>query len=613
MKKSNITQGGYCIPLNNIKNNKLNDIKKKLIAIPNTGDYGGADNSEYNVYIQTEKNIFIPRYFGIKECGDVPIDNSSIKASKFKFTGSLRDYQINITSKCITHLKEKYGGILSVPCGRGKTTMALYLASLLGLKTLVLVHKGFLLDQWVTRIQEFTDAKIGIIRQNKTDVIDKDIVVGMIQSISMKDYDPAIFKDFGCVIVDETHHIVSKTFSRALFKLGTMYTIGLSATPKRADGLSYLLNWFLGDIMYQEGSRINTKVAVKIFNYKSDNELFFEKTRRIFKNGKMDKVPDYVSMISNLCELEERTNHLFNMLNEIIRQNPERKILVLSARKQHLSLFKDCADAFIASNTYEDGEYKPKTAYYIGETKQKDRQEAEEIADILFATYDMAQEALDIKRLNTLILTTPKKDVEQSIGRIMRKEKIVDGDIRPLIIDFRDILSIFDTHGKKRESFYKKNQYKIKHYFIKNNKLISENKFNNDNDTKEKYSQQIKDIILDIDDPDYKDDDIDDNDIICNDNENNEINDNNIDDVESDSDNGIGTIELKPKKNNFVKKSFNTVNTVNTIKPNKTIKTVKPNKPIKTVKPNKPIKTVNTVKPNKQKNKKYDGLDFIDE
>ena len=510
LKNTLISQGGYIIPFKSIKKDVLDKLKLKLIAKPFAmqGIQYGKENddvSEYNVYIEDTTNIIIPRYFGIQEFGIVPIDNSSIKASHFQFTGSLRDYQIKITDTCYKHLKEKYGGILSVPCGRGKTTMALYLASQFKLKTIVLVHKGFLLDQWVARIKEFTNAKVGILRQDKIDVIDKDIVVGMIQSISMKYYDLNIFKEFGTIIVDETHHIVSKTFSKALFKLGCMYTIGLSATPKRADGLSYLLNWFLGDIMYQEGARVNKKVVAKIFNYKSDDPLFVEKTQRIFKNGKSEKVPNFVKMVSNLCDLDERTNHLFTIMTEIIHQNPDRKILVLSARLEHLAKFKDCADTFIASIVNEEGEHKPITAYYVGDTKQKDRQYAEENADIIFSTYDMAQEALDIKRLNTLILTTPKKDVEQSIGRIMRKEKIEDGDIRPLIIDFRDVLSIFDTHGKKREKFYKKNLYQVKHYYLKNRKLVTENRFIND-DCKEKLKDKIKDIILDIDDPDYVDD-----------------------------------------------------------------------------------------------------------
>jgi superfamily II DNA or RNA helicase len=525
LKNAVISQGGYIIPVKSIKKDKLEDIKKQLIAKPfatQTMQYGkDEDTNEYNVFIETNQNIVIPRYYGVKEYGEIPIDNKFMKASYYKFTGSLRDYQIKITDICYKHLKQKHGGILSVPCGRGKTTMALYLASLFKLKTIVLVHKGFLLDQWIARIKEFTDARVGIIRQDKIDIIDKDIVVGMIQSISVRDYDLNLFKEFGTVIVDETHHIVSKTFSKALFKLGCMYTIGLSATPKRADGLSYLLNWFLGDIMYQEGSRINKKAVAKLFYYKSIDPLFVEIKQRMFNKitKKMEQVPSCTKMITNLCELEERTNHLCDILTGIINQNSDRKILILSARLEHLAKFKDSADTYISS--LNNDKKKPITGYYIGDTKQKDRQYVEEYADIIFSTYDMAQEALDIKRLNTLILTTPKKDVEQSIGRIMRKEFISDGDVRPLIIDLCDSLSIFNKHSEKREKFYKKNKYQIHHYYLKNHKLVTKNKFIDDT-SKEKIQHNLVDIILDIDNPEYIDDasedeiDSDKNEILCN-------------------------------------------------------------------------------------------------
>ena len=69
--------------------------------------------------------------------------------------------------------------------------------SQLKLKTLVVVHKSFLLDQWIKSINLFTDAKTGTIRGNIIDTENKDIVIGMIQSLSMKDYDESVFKDFG--------------------------------------------------------------------------------------------------------------------------------------------------------------------------------------------------------------------------------------------------------------------------------------------------------------------------------------------------------------------------------------------------------------------------------
>ena len=94
--------------------------------------------------------------------------------------------------------------------------MGLYIAHHYKVKTLIIVHKTFLLNQWIERINEFTDAKVGIIQQNKIDVEGKDFVVGMLQSIAKEKYDEDIFMDFGMVIFDEAHHAPSKYFSKAL-------------------------------------------------------------------------------------------------------------------------------------------------------------------------------------------------------------------------------------------------------------------------------------------------------------------------------------------------------------------------------------------------------------
>jgi hypothetical protein len=69
------------------------------------------------------------------------------------------------------------------------------------------------------------------------------------------------------------------------------------------------------------------------------------------------------------------------------------------------------------------------------------------------------------------VLATPKKDVVQAIGRVLRKV-LVDGDIRPLIIDVVDELSVFINQGKIRKQFYKKSQYEIDDFEIKDDAQI---------------------------------------------------------------------------------------------------------------------------------------------
>lgn len=432
------------------------------------------NNNTYEIvhYNETLINdiLFVCRSLNIY-CYTKNINNNHILTIIF---GHYTNYPIKIEYACI----DEYYGI-EIDCNHRyvmgdftvthNTVMALKMAAELGLKTLVIVHKTFLQDQWIERIKQFTNARYGIIRQNKVQVKDTDIVVGMIQSISMKDYSPAIFKDFGCVIVDEAHHAAAKIFSNCLYKTGAEYTIGLSATLKRKDGLTKVLHWYLGNMMYSEKAKINKQVVVKTFNYKSNDVLFREKKRWRGNGVKAD----VIKMTTNLCNLNQRTQHLINIINEL-RKQPERKILILSGRKEHLKALKTGVDNKIQEDIKNQiiEEDECKTYFYTGDSTRDQRKEAEDNGDILFGTFDLAEEGLDIERLNTIVLATPKKNIVQAVGRIMRKI-LQSGDVRPLIIDFNDLLSAFTAQGEVRKTHYNKHKYKIENYYIKNNKIIT--------------------------------------------------------------------------------------------------------------------------------------------
>ena len=112
------------------------------------------------------------------------------------------------------------------------------------------------MDQWKTRIKEFLpSARVGIIQGETVDIDQKDIVLGMLQSISMKEYPNSLFQEFGFTILDEVHHLSAEVFSRALFKIVTLYMLGLSATMGRKDGLTHVFKMFLGDIVYSKKKR----------------------------------------------------------------------------------------------------------------------------------------------------------------------------------------------------------------------------------------------------------------------------------------------------------------------------------------------------------------------
>ena len=459
MDKTILCKEGYLIPKTNKYKNHIEILKKDLIVEPYQ-PYTFSKNNvnlKFNVYQENNNYYSIPKYYGITTFGK-PDENKELIGSEINiiFNGDLRPIQKEIIDKVVPYIKEHDGGVLVLPCAAGKTVLSLYLASLFKLKTLVIVHKTFLLNQWKERAEQFTNAKIGIIQQNKIDIDGKDIVIGMLQSIAKDKYDVDIFRDFGLVIFDEAHHAPSQFFSKALPLIASKLTIGLSATPNRTDRLEKILYWYFGNIMYKANIEENNKVLVNIINYDIEHEKFKE---FLMYTGDVNRP----KTINKITTIGRRNIFIVNCIEEIL-QECGRKILILSDRIEHLQTLKNRLDnrEIVSSD------------FYIGGMKQKLLEKAKE-AQVIFASYGMASEGLDIPELNTLIMVTSRKEVEQAIGRVIRK---VNPIIRPLIYDLTDQLPCFVNQGRNRRKLYKKMGFEIKITEVKNNIIIREESIN---------------------------------------------------------------------------------------------------------------------------------------
>jgi superfamily II DNA or RNA helicase len=193
------------------------------------------------------------------------------------------------------------------------TSISLYLLSQLKKKTLVIVHKEFLMNQWVERIQQFLPtARIGKIQGQVIDIDGKDIVLCMLQSLVLKEYPSSLFDSFGFTILDEVHHISSETFSNALFKVVTKYMLGLSATMDRKDGTTKIFKMFLGDVIHKVERKDEYAVEVRAVTYKTNDEEFND-TILDFKGQ-----PQISSMISKLCTYNRRTEFIIQTIVDFI-------------------------------------------------------------------------------------------------------------------------------------------------------------------------------------------------------------------------------------------------------------------------------------------------------
>ena len=320
------------------------------------------------------------------------------------------------------------------------TVMALKIISLLKKKTLIIVHKEFLMNQWIERIEEFLPgATVGKIQGPLFDVEGKDIVIGMVQTLYDKEYPTEAFSCFGLTIIDEVHRIGSEQFSKTLFKTITPFMLGISATVNRKDNLTKVLYMFIGEKIYSEARDSDDAVSVRGIKYIS-NDPEFNETEMDFRGS-----PKYSAMISKLCEFGPRSDFIVRVIKDLIDENSEKQIMVLCHNR---SLLTYLYDSIVHRGFATVG-------YYVGGMKQKNLQETEE-KNIVLATYAMAAEALDIKTLSTLVMITPKTDITQSVGRILRMKHE-----NPIIVDIIDKHDVFQKQWLQRKRYYKKCNYRI--------------------------------------------------------------------------------------------------------------------------------------------------------
>lgn len=401
----------------------------------------------YKVYKETEDALYLPKHYGIETYGPVVESTRNVSQTPDKhweFHGNLRDAQMPVVNSFLT--PEPKDGIISLHTGGGKTVCALYIASQLKLPTLVIVHNSFLRDQWIERVRMFLPhARIGRIQGDVCEIENSDVIIAMLQTLSMKEIPIASFKPIGLVIVDECHHIASEVFVQALPKVTSKHMLGLSATPVRKDGLMHVAHWFLGPLLYNSdtGAKQDSGVHVEVYEYQNDdpkfNEIIYNSQGVMFTS----------LMINKLAQEADRTRWLVGILEDVLAESPQRQVLVLTDRVQHTK------DMFAALPE----ELRLRSAILSQDVTASKRSEFCEKCSVLVATYAMCKEGFDVPTLNTLLMATPRPDVDQIVGRILRVEKSAR-TIAPLILDLVD--PQFRRQFQERNSLYKKRNYSVK-------------------------------------------------------------------------------------------------------------------------------------------------------
>lgn len=445
-----LTSKGYAILKSSLTQLQCNKLRSDLMMKPKVLDKFQSITPSFPIYYESSTRYYVPRHWGIKHFGEpeASIVSEGLPLPSeiaFRTTFPPHDFQNEIMQ---TFLDKGANGLICVPCGYGKTFMALNLAVKLKRRFLIIVDKEFLMNQWKAEIENFIQgARVGILQANKVqmDADQYDVTICMIQTICRREFPNGFFDQYGFTIFDECHHLGAAYFCNALRKIQTRWMLGLSATPDREDGLTCVFEAFLGEPVYKNTLRAPDKEAVvKALWFDSEDPAYKE----IPVNARGETIT--AKLLNQVAEFEPRNRKIFTLLTEYAT-DPNRFILILSDRISQLEWF----ETELKKTSFRHG-------YYIGGMKQSVLDHNAETCQILLATYQMASEAFSVKKLNTVILATPRKNVQQSTGRIFR-QRIEERKVAPHIID---IIDSHECHRRRwwiRQRFYKECEYTFQH------------------------------------------------------------------------------------------------------------------------------------------------------
>lgn len=322
--------------------------------------------------------------------------------------------------------------ILQAPTGFGKTYIAMDVIANVGLKTIVVVTKEDARDQWhlaARKVLELEHSEIGFIQADQCEVTGRKIVIAMIQSIAQFDrYPKHVFDGFGLAIWDEVHRVGADHFSNTCWIIPAKRRWGLSATPYRKDGKEILIYAHIGNVSVETTAM---RLVPRVFRVQTNTKFPPGMKVQGGKPGFMNKV----------IARDIRRNHFIARFVHKAWSN-SRNTIVFSDSLDHLDwLYAAMRKLGVASKDM---------AHYVGGLTKQEREFAK-AKPILLATYAYTSEATDIPWLDTMVMATPRADVVQIVGRVLREHP---NKPKPIVLDLVDPYKMLRNYAKKRLTWY---------------------------------------------------------------------------------------------------------------------------------------------------------------
>lgn len=376
----------------------------------------------------SERHVGVPREFlKVSDYASYPFPFVDLTPRVFPRSGLTANIELRDDKQRAAYsaMRTTPNGILNLGCGKGKTVLALKHLVELGCPGLVVVHNTYLLNQWRERICQHVSLpageKIGIIQGAKFDW-ERPITIAMIHTLASraksKKLPPDFGFHFGLGIYDEVHHLAAKLFSHTASVVHG-YRLGLTATPKRLDGLEYIYNYHLGPVFYTDVEQdLIPRTYFQLTTTKMDLSEDNKDIRDI--QGELN-IP---KMVSALGRDPEAIEFRWKCIVEAAKQG--RKILAVSRSKEQLiALHKKT----------------PGSALIVEDTPIKERESLVKNSQVTYAIAVLGVEGLDDPQLDTLFFLSPftsENDLTQAKGRVGARDPSAKKG-HPVMIIFDDV------------------------------------------------------------------------------------------------------------------------------------------------------------------------------
>lgn len=436
-----IKRSGLLIPTEYKNSLPYVNIKQHLQRT--TRAYGNSIVSTNIFYLESDNFLLVPRKFPLEKF----IPKSHIEIQDIRHSGSpiAITHTIvprgNVQQVAIDYLMTHEDGVLQLAPGVGKTVITIYMIAERKLKSMILVHRDSLADQWKDRFITFTNLTDDSISRLTSQTFEKDlskpIIIATTQTFlsllkrNRKEFLMNINEaNIGIFVADEVHTSVgAPTFSECSIHIPSKYTYGLSATPYRYDGNADIIEYHLGDVFSDDDAQgtMDAKVTVFLLDYKIDTPF---RTKYVHFAGEFQR--------SRYLNLLKKSTPFRDVLRGLLRRlQVDREFICIVER---INLIDELYNQL-------DSDSKSK---FCGSAK----------LDTLnlkhtFATPGKCRDGIDAPWKDAIIMTSPISNIEQLAGRVTR---INENKQPPIIIDMVDYgcRDISRTFFKRRDYYQKK-------------------------------------------------------------------------------------------------------------------------------------------------------------